>query len=355
MLRAIYGFEHCAVTQNPTYGKPVNPIVADFGYKAKLSNSGFAYVDQTGFLGGNGSGGDFATSPYVSFDMTGLMPKNPESITFGFRLRIVQNWAGVYSMVAFTLPSPTAMPTSWVLGLPLADMKGRTEVFVEVTFDVASKAISVLLDGVPTTPGYSSFTDATVLAGIAAGTWAITVMLSFSHYYAAGSPPYPYARYAIRDMYVLDSAPGDGMVGPIGPQQMYPIYPDQASGDGWVSSTNQDLLSSLNVIAPTLSTISSPEIKTPLNLSMVAAAPMGIRINAVSLMLAGATNGVPGVVNKVELAQGSNVGTPMFVAVGTDGAYAKPLGIYPKALDGGVWDSAKINALTVTLTPDTSA
>ena len=343
MLRAIYSFDHCPRTQSPVQGGVLVSPQVGIGQGILLPQPANVAVDQNGFIGGYR-----AAESFVTIDLTGVLPPNQTKVTVGFRMLTLMVYASLHSLIHFAPASAGADTAGYLFGMgPTAPWSQtlNAESYVEVTYDFAAGSASVLVNGVPAVFGQGPALSAATKAAFAAGTGAINFRLASSATF----------RYAIRDIYVVDDVAGDGMVGPIGPQKMFPIILDAADGAGWTASGAATPLDVLNTALPGNPYTSSPADKTPLVTSLKTTAPLGSRVNAVSLSLSGTSVGDGPSTSKIELSQGGQTLTPKFVVVQRAITYAAPIGIFPKAPDGATWDLAKIDATTLKLTPDTVA
>jgi hypothetical protein len=340
----MYGFDHCVRTPAPAVGAVNNPSVG-FGYaNATLLNPTLMAVDSNGFLGGYSS----AQNVNLAFDMTGLIPPNPTKVTFGWRVKTLQVYGAAHAMISFSVPGTPNDTTAYIIQMAAANAPWLptvgNEVYVELTYDFVTFTPTLTVNGVPVTATIGSAPNTAQKAAFVSGAWTINFTLANT----------VNARYAYRDIYIVDAVAGDGMVGPLGPQKLFPITLDAAAGAGWTPSSGT-LLDVLNAALPANPTATSPSDKTPLVTSLKTSAPEGSRVTAVSLSLSGTSSGDGASTSKVEITQNSQSFSPKFPVVAKTTTYGAPIGIFPKAPDGTSWDLAKIDATTLKLTPDTAA
>lgn len=343
MLRAIYNFDHCAKSATLTAGSTVNPSVG-FGYSnATLLAPASIGVGADGFMGGYIAGG----TVNVAFDMTGIIPANPTKVTFGWRVRTLQVYSNTHAMISFSVPGTPNDTTAYMMTIspaaaPWVPAVGN-DVYVELTYDFTTFTATAMVNGAPVAVTAGPVPSAAQKAAFVSGAWTINFVLANSLN----------ARYAYRDIYVLDAVAGDGMVTPLGPQKMFPISLDAADGTGWVATGAGTTMDALNTALPANPYSTSPSDKTPLVTSLKTNAPAGSRVNAVSLSMSGTSIGDVASTSKVEISQGGANVAAKFVAVAKAITYGAPIGLFPKAPDGGSWDLSKIDLTTLKLTPDT--
>lgn len=343
MLRGIYGFDHLPKTPAPALNGAMTPFAQYMGYQSSVVNPTGLGIDSDGFIGAY-----VVAATNVAFDLTGIVPPNPTKVTFGFRIKVLAVYANSHGLLYLT-DAPTPNSTAYYMFAllaangPWSQTVGK-ETYVEVTYDFVAFTCTILADGVSQTVAQGNALSAQVKASFVSGNWAINFQLSSG----LGN------RYAIRDFYVVDAVAGDGMVGPLGTQRMFPIVVDSAVGAGWTPSGASTVVDALNVPLPTAASATSPSDKTPLVTSLKTTAPAGSRIGAVSLFLSGASLGDAASVSKIELSQGGSAAPVKFIPAAKAGTWSAPLGLYPKAPDGTVWDIAKLDATTLKLTPDTA-
>ena len=345
MLRAMYNFDHCAKSANLVAGQTVNPA-AGFGYSnATLWAPASMGVSSDGWLGGYASG----ATVNLAFDMTGIIPPNPTKVTFGWRLKTLQAYGSTHAMISFSVPGSPNDTTAYIISMAATQAPWipavNGECYVELTYDFVTFTPTLLINGVPTPCTIGSAPNASQKAAFVSGAWTINFVLANT----------VNARYAYRDIYIVDAVAGDGMTGPIGPQKMFPVFLDAADGAGWTALGAATPMDVLNTALPANPYTTSPTDKTPLTTSLKTSAPVGSRVNAVSLSLSGTSIGDAASTQKVELTQGGTTLSPKFVPVAKTITYGAPIGLFVKAPDGTAWDLAKIDATTLKLTPDTVA
>ena len=348
MLRAIHGFDHCLKFTNPAVnGTFTDWWSANSWYGAALgTNLNRMAVDQDGWVSGMSSSVD----QIVPFALDGYVPANPTKVTFGFRIKTLSAYGNSHSIIHL---GSTANPNDIGCYLFLAGPAGAPwltgvgkEYYAELTYDFAAGTVAGFIDGVAIATYTPPALNATIKAAWMAGNGVVNFRLGNTLN----------ARYAIKDVYVLDAVAGDGMTGPIGPQRMYPVFPDTATGAGWVPSTGSaTLLDTLLAAPPATTTINSPADKTALNMSLKTTAPAGAKINAVVLGLNGLSLGDTASVSKVELIQGSATTGAKLAPLQRGAQNFAPVGIYPKAPDGTTWTVSNIDATAIKLTPDIAA
>lgn len=347
MLRAIFGFDHCLKYTSPAAGATFADwwSANSWDGAALGTNLNQCAIDQDGWLGAYTNN----TNQIVTFSAKGYVPVNPTKITLGFRIKTLVVYGGGHSIVHLgSVDYPVDIGCYLFLagssGAPWLTGVGK-EYYVELTYDFAAGTVAGLVDNVP----LATFT-APAMAAVIKTAWAA----GNGHFnFRLGSSTT--GRYAIRDVYLLDAVAGDGMVGPIGPQRMFPVVPDVATGAGWAASSGGGtVLDALNAAPPSTTTANSPGDKTPLNLSLSTTAPSGTRIGAVSLGLNGYSLGDGVSISKVELTQGGTTLAAKFLPLQRGAQNFTPVGIYPKAPDGTAWTAANIDATAVKITPDTA-
>eukprot|EP00697_Spironema_sp_BW2_P002936 gnl/Spiro4/13926_TR7450_c0_g1_i1.p1 gnl/Spiro4/13926_TR7450_c0_g1~~gnl/Spiro4/13926_TR7450_c0_g1_i1.p1 ORF type:complete len:346 (+),score=37.17 gnl/Spiro4/13926_TR7450_c0_g1_i1:5140-6177(+) len=344
MLRAMYSFDHCAKSSNLSVGNTVNPAVG-FGYSnATLLGTANMGVGADGFIGGYSSGANVN----MAFDMTGIIPPNPTKVTFGWRVKTLQVYASTHAMISFSVPASPNDTTAYLTPIgsgntPWVPAVGG-EVYVEMTYDFTTFTASTIINGVPVGTTQGPAPNAAQKAAFVSGAWTINFVLANTLN----------ARYAYRDFYILDAVAGDGMVAPLGPQKLFPIFLDAADGAGWTATGAASPMDVLNTALPANPYTTSPADKTPLVTSLKTSAPVGSRVNAVNLSLSGTSAGDSASTSKIELIQGGQTLAPKFAAVQKTITYGVPIGLFAKAPDGGSWDLNKIDATTLKLTPDTA-
>ena len=348
MLRAIFGFDHCLKYTNPA----ANATFADWWSANSWDGAGLGLnlnqcaVDQDGWLAAYTNN----TNQIVTFSTKGYVPANPTKITIGFRIKTLVAYGNSHSIIHLgSLDSPQDLTTYLFLagssGAPWLTGIGK-EFYAELTYDFAAGTVAGLIDGVAIAPYTPPALPAAIKTSWAAGNGLVNFRLGSS----------TTGRYAIKDVYLIDAVAGDGMVGPIGPQRMYPVVPDTAAGTGWtVSSGSGTVLDALLAAPPSTITANSPVNKAALTMSLKTLAPAGTKINAVSLGLNGNSLGDSPSVSKVELTQGSTTSAAKFVPLARGVQNFAPVGIYPKAPDGSAWTVSNIDATAIKLTPDTAA
>lgn len=342
MLRGIYGFDHLPKTPAPALNGVMTAFAAYLGYQATVLTPTSIGVDPDGFIGSYA-----VAAANVGFDLTGVVPANPTKVTFGFRLKVLAIYAGAHGLLYMTTAAApndvSYYPCIFSAGAaPWTQVVGK-ETYVELTYDFVAFTCTILADGVSQTVTQGNALGAAVKAAIVAGTFAINFQLSN----ALGS------RYAIRDFYIVDAVAGDGMVGPLGPQRMFPISLDAADGAGWTPSAGGANIDTLSAALPAAAYVTSAADKTPLVTSLKTTAPAGSRVNGVSLVLSGTSAGDAPSISKIEISQGGSNAPVKFVPVQKTATYGAQIGLYPKAPDGTAWDITKIDATALKLTPDT--
>lgn len=347
MLRAIYGFDHCLKYTNPAIGG----TFADWWSTNSWDGAALGLnmqqcaIDQDGWLGAYTN----STNQIIPFITKGYVPVNPTKITIGFRIKMLAQYASSHSIIHLASGDS---PQDIACYLFLAGLSGapwlsviNKEYYVELTYDFAAGTVAGLVDSV----AIASYTPPAMAAAIKtqwnAGNGCFNFRLGSS----------TTGRYAIKDVYLLDAVAGDGMVGPIGPQRMYPVIPDAAAGTAWtVSSGTGTVLDALLAAPPSTVTANSPADKAPLNLSLKTTAPAGTRFGALSLGMHGYSQGDGVSVNKVEISQGGTTLAAKFIPLQRGAQNFAPVGIYPKAPDGTTWTVANVDATAVKITPDTA-
>lgn len=351
MLRAFFGTDNCLKTTAPA----VNTIFADWWTSSgipgiagslRLSN---ACIDQDGWLCGLST----SLESQITIDLTGLFAAAAKKITIAFRFKTLVKAAGNYQFLSLAPASAPRTTTdylsstgsTWMLNAAV-----NAELYIEATYTRATGLITYLVNGVAATESRTLKLSAGGIAAWDAGTLAMNFMLS-------GIGSTATARYGIRDIVVIDDVVGDGITGPIGPMRTYPLHTAVAAGGGWTPSAGTaSLVDTLNLPVPGVVTINSPVDKTPLVTQMSSAIPQGARIIAIAPVISGVSLTLVPSPAKVEIT-GQGVSLPAkSLSIGPSPmTWNTPLGIYSKALDGSNWTTAKLAAVSIKLTPDTTA
>ena len=349
MFRAAFSFAHCP--KSPSVANGAVPV--EWGSTSGYSPSGTLQASNTGI------DTDGWLSPTIGslqdtvvvFPLAGKLGvnANPNKITFAFRMRV--NTANASSHSFFHITALTApVDVGFYLFLinnastPWLMTAGATP-YVELTYDIAKNLVSGLVNGVAipdyTPPVPTTAVKTALLNGTACVNFRLTSTVN--------------ARYALKDLVVIDDIAGDGVVGPIGPQALIPIYLDEVTATDYVKSDEAKTpLQILNTPLPTLATLTSPTSKNPMTVSLKADIPAGSRINGVFLNMSARGMGDAASPVKVEISQGGTDLAAKQVNIPTTLTYGVPLATLVKAPDGTPWTSAKLDATTVKLTPDTT-
>jgi hypothetical protein len=351
MLRKTYAFDHCIKVDALAAS-----VIAAYNW---VSSSGFNITQSAN--ASNGSNSVISLDGWLAFGLTSswygsatlvttLLPGAPASaatkVFFGVRIRAFSTYATNDEVVWF---GPSSGAQAILTFADLAPLRGSTpagtgiDLYLEFAIDAATGNVDIYNNGT-----FYKTKAALLTAGnkalIASGYYTFSLRQTIW----AG----PVTTNWFRDIYVIDDVPGDGFVGRQGPQRMFPVYLDSAVGP-WVGDDGAtDIKATLNAPYPASAQVVSPTDKTPLVLSLAAAIPDGYKVNALTLTLDGKSLGDVPTLSKVEIKQGGvtvpavNLTTPRTLT------YSQPLGVFPLAPDGGVWDINKIDATTVTITPD---
>lgn len=345
MLRAFFGTDLCLKTTNPAVGAAFPDWWTLSGIpNAELGTSlAQMAVDQNGWI----SAMTNSSNQILPCVLSGRVPVNPNKITIGYRIKMLAVYAGAHSIIHLGSNVSPVDVTSYLFlagsgGAPWLTGIG-TEYYVEHTYDFVANSVQTLVDGVAITPYTPPAVPAAIKTAWLAGNGAINFRLGTS----AGG------RYAIRDIYILDDVAGDGMVGPLGAQRMFPITLDAADGTGWTPSAGGANIDTLNAALPAAAYVASASDKTPLVTSLKTTAPAGSRVNGVSLVLSGTSAGDAPSISKIEISQGGSNAPVKFVPIQKTAINSAQIGLYPKAPDGTAWDITKIDATALKLTPDT--
>lgn len=346
MLRAVMNFAHCP--KSPSVANGAVPV--EWGSTSGYSPSGTLQASNTGIdLDGwlSPTIGSLQDT-IVAFPLAGKLGVNPTKITFAFRMRVNIANAGSHSFIHITTPGSENIVTTYLFlinnaATPWLMTAGATP-YVELTYDIEKNLVSGLVNGAPI-PDYTPPTPpAAVKTAMLNGTAVVNFRLTST----------VNARYALKDLIVLDDLTGDGITGPLGPQAMIPVYLDEVTATDYVKSDEAKTpLQILTTPLPTLATLTSPTNKNPLTASLKADIPAGSRVNGVVLNMAARGMGDTPTPVKVEISQGGTNLAAKQVNVPVTLTYGIPLLNLTKAPDGTPWTAAKIDATTVKLTPDT--
>lgn len=348
MFRAAINFQHCAKTNNPVVGNQTVDWATTSGYNI----SGTNYAVATAIDSLEGWLGSYNPSNYdviVAFPTAGKSGQNPNKVTLGFRLKTLAVYANAHSVVHISDP---ASPTSIAYYLYLAGGAAApwtpaigSSVHCEFTLDINANKVFGLINGNPIADYTPPAMPAAVKTALLNGTAVITFRLATT----VGG------RYAVKDITWLDDIEGDGITGPIGAQQLVPVYVDDVTGaDNYAKSDSAKTpLQHLNTALPTVTTLTSPTTKDPITVSLKADIPTGARILALDLNYSGRSTGDSRSPVKAEISQGGVTLAAKQTYVATTMTYGVPLAVLAKAPDGGLWTAAKIDATSVKLTPDT--
>lgn len=349
MYRIGIGFDHCVKFNNPVAGTTFADWVTSCGYTGPSLGSSLTAcgIDQDGWLGGYST----TLNQVVPLVLQGIVPPLSTKVTIGFRIKTLNAYGSSHSIIHLCSSASPADLTTYLFlaGAPGAPWLAGVgvEYHVELTYNFATGIVQGLVNGVAIPDYTPPALPAAIKAAWAAGTGAINFRLGNNLN----------ARYAIRDITIVDDLAGDNIVGPVGPQRLYPLYTDDVQGPGWTATTGgQTLIQSLTAPLPATGRINSPVDKTPLQMSLKCDAPPGSRVTGISLAIGGVGLGDAPTTAKMELIQGGQTSQAKFVTLprGTPG-YGALMGTYAKAPDGLAWDLAKLDATTVKLTPDTPA
>lgn len=347
MLRKIFAFDHCIKADALS-----TAVVAAYDW---VTSSGYTIV-----RGGNSSSGGNAMislDGWLAYGLPGpwwsgysaattLYPQAPASaatkVFFGVRIRAFATYAGGDNVILFGSQAILTFAD-------LAPLRGgalinvAAEVYLEFVLDAVSGNVDIYNNGT-FLKTKAAFLSATSKGFIASGGYtfslsqAVWVGVVTTNWY--------------RDIYVIDDVPGDGFVGRQNPQRFIPVYLDGSTGP-WVGDDGStDLKATLNAPYPATPLVVSPIDKTPLVLSLTSAIPDGYKVNALLLTLDGKSLGDIPTNTKVEIKQGGVTAPAVNLTTGRSLTYGQALGLFPLALDGGVWNLGKIDSTTVTITPD---
>jgi len=248
-------------------------------------------------------------------------------IWFGFRCRSILNARGGAGLIYL---NGTYVALDSVFGVT-----GTTS-YYEFSYELSSGVVERWVNGV-------KIANANMGSGLRAITLGLEVKGSLN------------GRYDYRDFYIADDQPG-GPVGPLGPQVVYPVTLDSATGSGWTTTpSSATLLEALSEpgTVPTAKIATSDTSKGPITASLKATVPAGVSIAAIE-MVAGARSATTGTTKlgaKLSLGGTDLAGLTPSIAP-TNYSYNVGLGIFHKNPQGANWTVADIDATNLVLTPD---
>lgn len=335
MLRAMIGLDHCLKNTPNTFAATSGLAIT----QASNGSSKGIIIDSNSAIS-TGAGNAGGNQPQWILDLTPFLVSGITSLTLGMRVtHVTAGNTGIFMYIGTEVPTVNFIQVLTYAQLPFTATGSSG--YIEIAFDMVANTYTVYCDSVSIASGALS---GTFLANLKLG--KCTMIVNATGQQTAGVT-------SIRDIYLTDNIAGDGMTGRLGPQTIYPASVDVATGNGWVvSDGTTDLLSALNATQPANATVNSPVDKTPLVLSGKAFAPVGFKVKAVSLALSGQSRGDTPSNSKIEIALNGTTANLGNVTTPKVAAYNVPVKILPLAPDGSAWDLNKLDAMTITLTPD---
>jgi hypothetical protein len=342
MLRAAIGFEHCvknvvdtwmaqsgwAITRHilyPTYGKGLI-----------INNDGWLTVPE-----GTAPG----TDTYAHIDLRPLLDTSGKAtmISFGYRAKLIKGAiAGLGNLCLWGSNPSTAAShalATFANLFPTGTPEG-TECLVEIVFDLVSTYRYTYVNGVMLGAGiYTGLNTAAIKTG------------DFGIYWSP-CPVNTTGYMAIRDIWVTDDLPGDGMTGRLGDMKVRPLPLVSAVGNGWSATDGGSLLDALNApvdkVNPAL--VESSFGAAPLALKVSSALPGNEVVQAVQLILnaKGSSNTA---VADVSMERNGVVTPKRRIQLDT-AQKGRSLRAWPFAPDGSRWSNANLGETTIKITPE---
>lgn len=353
MFRAMFGTDNALKVTNPA----LTGTFADWWTTSGIPGAGLglapnrACIDQNGWVSGmNSAANGVSLIPVV---LTGLVPANAGRLTICFKLKVLSAISGNYQIFSLAQEAAPTAKVDWLFTTAASWLTGQavgTELFVEVFYTRSTGVVAFQINGTPQPAQRAVTLSAAGAAAWDAGKLAMNFVLS-------GIGDSGTTRFAVRDIYVIDDVAGDGITGSIGQHAIRPVALASATGAGWTpSSGSLSLADTMNQPLPSAVVVKAPADKTPIVTTLAPVSPITGRITAVSLYMLG--NGIStGPCNvKVEVGNGSTaLPAKILQAPSAGNPPGVPIAVLPKSIDNGVWSAAKIAALSIKITPDTSA
>ena len=342
MLRAIIGFNHItpnvADTWIPTSGYKLTRYINELTY-----GRGFA-VKASGGLGVHTV--PVATRSLGVLDLSQYMSKSavPGYVHFGFKVRLEQEGTFSYGDLCAWIDhgnGTTGIGFATFDQWFTSNSKVGDETLVELTMNMSNGQFDHYRNGVYVGTGTMSGAN---LTGIKAGNFSL--LWSFASANGTGS-------CSIRNLWVTDDLPGDGITTRLGDVQVLPVVLDEAAGTNWTTSDGSAILTALKAAPetanPTLVNNSAGVGDLAVGLS-IPALGNNQRIIGVQMQVAakGSAAGNVGLSAK----QGSNATTKRGIPVTTTLQYGLPNRPWTRAPDGTPWTKTNVDATSVLITPD---
>lgn len=343
MLRAAIGFEHCPRNVVDTWmtqsGWAVtrHPIYPTYGKGLIVDNDGWITVPD-GVAPGSDS--------YIHIDLRPLMDSSSKAtlIAFGYRAKLKKAGTipGLGNLCLWgSNPSNVASHALATFAnlFPAGSAEGA-ECYVEIVFDLVSTYRYTYVNGVMLgSTIYNGLNTAFIKAG------------DFGIYWSpcnANNAGY----VAIRDIWVTDDLPGDGMTGRLGDMKVRPLSLASAIGNGWSASDGGSLLAALTAPVDKVNpaVIDSAIGASPLDLKFTSSIPSNEVVAGVQLILnsKGSNNTA---VADVEMGR-SGVVTPKRRVQLDTVLKGRSMRSWPVAPDGGRWTNQKLAETTVKIYPE---
>lgn len=342
MLRAIIGFNHIAPnvvdTWIPTSGYKLTRYINELTY-----GRGFV-IKPSGGLGVHTV--PVATRSLGVLDLGAYLSKTtvPGFVYFGFKIRLEQEGTFTYTDLSAWLDNGNGTTAQGFCTFDQwfnANSKVGDEILVEITMNMANGQFDHHRNGIYMGTGTMTAGN---LAGIKAGNFSL--LWSFASANGTGS-------CSVRNIWITDDLPGDGIVGRLGDVQVVPVVIDEASGANWAASDGGSILNALKAAPETANpalvsnTSSAGDLAIGLSIPALGA---NQRIIGVQVQVAakGSAAGNVGVSAK----QGANVTGKRSVAVTGTLQYGLPNRPWTRAPDGTPWTKTNVDATSVLITPD---
>jgi hypothetical protein len=342
MLRAAIGFEHCVKNVVDTWmaqsGWAItrHPLFPTYGKGLIVNNDGWLTVPE-GIAPGSES--------YAHIDLRPLLDNSGRAtaIAFGYRAKLVKPAvAGLGNLCLWgSNPSTTgthALATFANL-FPAGSPEG-TECLVEIVLDLVSTYRYTYVNG--------------VMLGSAIYNGLSTALIKTGDFGIYWSPcPANTAGYvAIRDIWVTDDLPGDGMSGRLGDMKVRPLTLTSAVGNGWAASDGGSLLAALTAptdkVNPAL--VESSLGAGTLDLKFSSALPNNDAVQAIQLILnaKGSSNNAAADVSM----ERNGIVSPKRRTQLDLALKGRSMRTWPLAPDGSRWSNANLAETTIKITPE---
>lgn len=268
----------------------------------------------------------------LTLPLTPYMAAPVGKIWFAVRVRVVNNVNGAAGMIFFN-----AVNLLTVSSIP--GVVNGTIAHLEFSYEMSTGIIERWINGV-------QIANTSTTANLRTATFGLEAKGTTAN------------RLDWRDIFVCDDQGRElGLpIGPLGSQSATPIGIDSADGADWTTTpSGATLLEALGEIAvvPTAKIATSALTKGPLVASLKSSIAAGATVTAIELMAGSSSNGGQAATVSTKLTHNGNnqIGQTLQAPLGSYN-YNASLGVFHRNPSGGMWDTASVDATTVTLSPD---